>query len=70
MTEVNGEEQFIQIHNALSESDYITTLLHELIHGVQNENGQFDSEKREEEAYSLESTLFKQYREEQFHINM
>ena len=69
-TEVNGEEQFIQIHNALSESDYITTLLHELVHVVQNENGQFDSEKREEEAYSLESTLFKQYREEQFHINM
>ena len=69
-TEVNGEEQFIQIHCALNESDYITTLLHELVHVVQNENGQFDCEKREEEAYSLESTLFKQYHEEQFQTNM
>ena len=69
-TEVNGEEQFIQIHNKLSKSDYIKTLLHELVHVVQNENGQFDCEKREEEAYSLESTLFKQYHEEHSCTNM
>ena len=31
-TEVNGEEQFIQIHNKLSEKDYVITLLHELVH--------------------------------------
>lgn len=60
-TEVNGEEQFIQIHNTLSESDYITTLLHELVHVVQNENGLFDDEEREKEAYSLESILFNQF---------
>lgn len=65
-TEVNGEEQFIQIHNTLNESDYIVTLLHELVHVVQNENGQFDDELREQEAYSLESTLFKQYHEEHY----
>lgn len=60
-TEINGEEQFIQIHNDLNEKDYITTLLHELVHVVQNENGQFDDEERENEAYSLESVLFNQF---------
>ena len=61
-TEVNGKEQFIQIHNDLNEKDYITTLLHELVHVVQNENGQFDDTQREEEAYGLESILFNQFR--------
>ena len=60
-TEVNGDEQFIQIHDDLSEKDYITTLMHELVHVVQNENGQFDDEERENEAYSLESVLFNQF---------
>jgi Zn-dependent peptidase ImmA (M78 family) len=60
-TEVNGDEQFIQIHNKLNEKDYITTLMHELVHVVQNENGQFDDEERENEAYSLESILFNQF---------
>ena len=61
-TEINGDEQFIQIHNDLNENDYITTLLHELVHVVQNENGQFDDTQREEEAYGLESILFNQFR--------
>ena len=61
-TEENGDEQFIQIHNDLNEKDYITTLLHELVHVVQNENGQFDDTQREEEAYGLESILFNQFR--------
>ena len=60
-TEIDGEEQFIQIHNNLNEKDYITTLLHELVHVVQNENGQFNDEERENEAYSLESVLFNQF---------
>jgi Zn-dependent peptidase ImmA (M78 family) len=60
-TEINGDEQFIQIHNNLSEKDYITTLMHELVHVVQNESGQFDDELRDEEAYRLESVLYKQY---------
>ena len=60
-TEVNGDEQFVQIHNDLNEKDYITTLLHELVHVVQNENGQFDDEERENEAYSLESILSNQF---------
>ncbi len=60
-TEVNGEEQFIQIHSNLNEEDYIITLMHELVHVVQNESGQFDDDKRETEAYSLESILFNQF---------
>ena len=60
-TEINGDEQFIQIHDNLNEKDYITTLMHELVHVVQNENGQFDDEERENEAYSLESVLFNQF---------
>ena len=60
-TEINGDEQFIQIHDNLNEKDYITTLMHELVHVVQNENGQFNDEERENEAYSLESVLFNQF---------
>jgi Zn-dependent peptidase ImmA (M78 family) len=60
-TEIDGDEQFIQIHDDLTEEDYITTLLHELVHVVQNENGQFDDDEREKEAYGLESILFNQF---------
>jgi len=60
-TEVNGDEQFIQIHSKLSEKDYVITLLHELVHVVQNENGQFDDEERENEAYDLEQVLYNNY---------
>tara|TARA_Y100000389_G_scaffold126354_1_gene123728 strand:- start:331 stop:672 length:342 start_codon:yes stop_codon:yes gene_type:complete len=60
-TEINGDEQFIQIHNDLNEKDYITTLMHELVHVIQNESGLFDDEERENEAYSLESILFNQF---------
>ena len=60
-TEVNGEEQFIQVHNKLSEKDYIITLLHELVHVVQNEAGIIDDEERENEAYELERVLYIQY---------
>ena len=60
-TEVNGDEQFIQIHNDLNEKDYITTLMHDLVNFVQNESRQFDDEERETEAYSLESLLFNQF---------
>ena len=33
-TEVNGKEQFIQIHNDLNEDDYVTTVLHEPTHAI------------------------------------
>ena len=60
-TEENGDEQFIQIHNNLSEKDFITTLLHELVHVMQNENGITDDKIREEEAYLFEGILYNQY---------
>jgi len=60
-TEVNGEEQFIQIHNKLTSKDYIITLLHELVHVVQNERGEYDDEKREKEAYELEKILYTKF---------
>ena len=60
-TEVNGEEQFIQIHNKLSEKDYVITLLHELVHVVQNEVGVTDDEERENQAYKLEMVLYNQF---------
>ena len=60
-TEVNGDEQFIQVHNKLNEKDYVITLLHELVHVVQNEAGIIDDEERENEAYDLEQVLYKNY---------
>ena len=58
-TEVNGKEQFIQIHNDLNEEDYVTTLLHELVHVVQNEQGITADNVREDQAYHMEKVLFK-----------
>ena len=60
-TEVNGDEQFIQICNTLNERGFITTLLHELVHVVQNEKGMIDETERESEAYRLEEVLYKNY---------
>ena len=60
-TEVNGEEQFVQVCNTLNERGFITTLLHELVHVVQNENGIIDETEREEEAYRMEGVLYNNY---------
>ena len=60
-TEVNGEEQFIQVCNTLDEKEFVTTLLHELVHVVQNENGIIDETERESEAYRLEGVLYNNY---------
>ena len=60
-TEVNGDEQFIQICNTLNERGFITTLLHELVHVVQNEQGINDETERELEAYRLEEVLYNNY---------
>ena len=60
-TEVNGEEQFIQVCNTLNERGFITTLLHELVHVHQNEWGVFDETERELEAYRLEEVLYNKY---------
>ena len=55
------DQHEIEIHNDLSEKDFITTLIHELIHVDQNVRGLRDEEERENEAYSLEHTLTKQF---------
>ena len=60
-TEVNGEEQFVQVCNTLDQKEFITTLLHELVHVVQNENGMIDETERESEAYRLEGILYNEY---------
>jgi len=60
-TEENGDEQFIQIHNDLNEKDFTITLLHELVHVMQNENGITDDKIREDEAYAFEDILYNQY---------
>ena len=60
-TEENGDEQFIQIHNNLSEKDFTITLLHELVHVMQNERGIIDEEERERQAYNLEISLYNNY---------
>ena len=60
-TEVNGEEQFVQVCNTLNERGFITTLLHELVHVVQNEQGMIDETERECEAYRLEEILYNNF---------
>ena len=60
-TEVNGEEQFVQVCNSLDKKEFVTTLLHELVHVVQNENGIFDETEREEQAYNMEGILYNKY---------
>ena len=60
-TEINGQEQFIQIHNDLNKEDHITTVLHELVHVVQNEQGITADNVREDQAYHMEKVLYKNY---------
>ena len=60
-TEVNGEEQFVQVCNTLNERGFITTLLHELVHVMQNEQGMIDETEREEQAYNLEGILYSEF---------
>ena len=57
----NNDQNEIEIHDNLNEKDYITTLIHELVHVDQNVRGLHDDEQREEEAYSLEHTLTNQF---------
>ena len=60
-TEVNGEEQFVQVHNALTKEEHVKTILHELVHVVQNEQGMNDETERESQAYMLEGVLYNNY---------
>ena len=57
----NNDQNEIEIHHLLTNEEYITTLIHELIHVDQNVRGLRDDAQREEEAYSLEHTLTNQF---------
>ena len=59
--ELEGREFFIQIHNELSDEDYVITLIHELIHVKQTIDGLMDDDRREEEARIWEKILSKEY---------
>ena len=56
-TLINNDQNEIEIHIDLSERDYVTTLINELVHVKQNVNGVTDDTIREGEAYELENTL-------------
>ena len=60
-TLINNDQNEIEIHDNLSEKDFTVTLIHELVHVDQNVRGLFDDEKRENEAYELESKLYEQF---------
>ena len=57
----NNDQNEIEIHDTLSEKDFITTLIHELIHVDQNVRGLRDDTERENEAYKLETPLTNQF---------
>ena len=57
----NNDQNEIEIHDTLSEKDFITTLIHELIHVDQNIRGLLDDTERENEAYKLEGTLTEKF---------
>ena len=60
-TEINDDEQFVQIHNELNKKDFVITLFHELVHVTQNERGITDDDERESQAYILEKVLYNNY---------
>ena len=57
----NNDQNEIEIHDNLNEKDYITTLIHELVHVDQNLRGLRDDTERETEAYKLETPLTNQF---------
>ena len=57
----NNDQHEIEIHDTLSEKDFITTLIHELIHVDQNVRGLRDDTEIENEAYKLENHLTEKF---------
>jgi hypothetical protein len=60
-TTENNDQNEIEIHHHLTYDDYVTTLIHELIHVDQNVRGLRDDEERENEAYKLENHLTEKF---------
>ena len=57
----NNDQNEIEIHHLLAKEEYITTLIHELIHVDQNVRGLLDDTERENEAYKLEGMLTERF---------
>ena len=57
----NNDQNEIEIHHLLTNEEYITTLIHELIHVDQNVRGLKDDTERETEAYKLEGMLTERF---------
>ena len=57
----NNDQNEIEIHHLLTNEEYITTLIHELIHVDQNVRGLKDDTERETEAYKLEGMLTEKF---------
>ena len=57
----NNNQFEIEIHHNLGYFDFVTTLIHELVHVDQTLRGLFDDQKRENEAYVLEKKLGKKF---------
>ena len=59
--EKNGDEFLLHIDANLDEDEYIKTILHELVHCVQDIAGKTDNEEREDQAYKLEELFYPYY---------
>ena len=59
--EKNGDEFLLHIDTNLNEEEYIKTILHELVHCVQDIAGISNNEEREDQAYKLEGLFYPYY---------
>ena len=59
--EKNGDEFLLHIEATLDEDEYIKTILHELVHCIQDIKGINDDDKREDEAYTLEERFYAEF---------
>ena len=59
--EKNDEEFLLHIDANLDEEEYIKTILHELVHCVQDIEGLSDNNARENQAYKLEQLYYDQF---------
>ena len=57
----NNNQFEIEIHDKLGYFDFVTTLIHELVHVDQTVRGLFVEQIRENEAYVLEKKLGKKF---------
>ena len=61
--EKNGDEFLLHIEATLEEDEYIKTILHELVHCIQDIIGIYDDDKMEDEAYTLEERFYAEFKQ-------